>query len=84
MVNASQAITDEYYYNENIIDDRSFPPHLSLHICTVPHDGTQQVVDDLRALVERVGQPDIHPIGIEPSYGGYVMLNIERTAEMIT
>jgi hypothetical protein len=83
VVNASQAITDEYYYNENIIDERCFPPHLSLHICTVPSGEIPHIVDELRALIERVGLPCINPIGVESSYGGYVMLNVERTAELI-
>ncbi|MGH4013889.1 MAG: 2'-5' RNA ligase family protein [Pseudonocardiaceae bacterium] len=83
VISASQAITDEYYYNENVIDDKEFPPHLSLHICTVPHDRIQQIVDDLRVLIERIDLPDINPVSIEASYGGYVMLNVERTAELM-
>lgn len=83
VVNASQAITDEYYYNKNVIDDQCFPPHLSLHICTVPYDEIPQIVDDLRALIERVGLPRISPIGVESSYGGYVMVNVERTTQLI-
>ncbi len=83
VVNASQTITDEYYYNENVIDERSFPPHLSLHICTVPHDKIPQIVSDLRALIERVGLPHINPTAVESSCGGYVMLNVERTAQLM-
>lgn len=84
VVNASQTITDEYYYNENIIDDKNFPPHLSLHICTVPHEKLRQVIGSLGALVDSIGLPDINPSGIEPSSGGYVMLRVERTAELMT
>lgn len=83
VVSASQAITDEFYYNENVIDDSSFPPHMSLHICTVPQETIQQVVDELGALVGRSDLPNINPVGIEPSHGGYVMLNIERTTEIM-
>lgn len=83
VIRASQAITDEFYYNENIIDDKSFPPHLSLHICTVPKGNVQQVVDGLDALAGRIDLPDINPVGIEPSHGGYVMLNIERATEIM-
>ncbi len=84
VIRASQAITDEFYYNENIIDDKTFPPHLSLHICTVPQGKVQQVIDELGALAGRVDLSDINPLGIEPSYGGYVMLSIERTTEIMT
>ena len=84
VISASQEITEEYYYNENVIDAKEFPPHLSLHICTVPHDMIQRVVDHLRVLTERIDLPDINPVGIEPSYGGYVMLNVERTTELMT
>jgi hypothetical protein len=83
VVRASQVITDEFYYNENIIDDRTFPPHVSLHICTVLQDRVQQIVDELGALAGKIDLPDISPLGIEPSHGGYVMLNIERTTEIM-
>lgn len=83
VVHASQAITDEFYYNENVIDGKTFPPHLSLHICTVPQETIQQVVDELGTLTQRIDLPDINPVGIEPSHGGYVMLNIERTTEIM-
>lgn len=83
VIRASQAITDEFYYNENVIDDKEFPPHLSLHICTVPREKIQQLVDGLGTLTESIDLPDINPVGIEPSYGGYVMLNVERTTEIM-
>jgi hypothetical protein len=83
VVNASQAITDEYYYNENVIDGRAFPPHLSLHICTVHHDKIMQIDNDLCALIEQVGLPHINPTAVESSFGGYVMLNVERTAQLM-
>jgi 2'-5' RNA ligase superfamily len=82
VVEASQAITDEYYYNANIIDTEQFPPHLSLHICTVPRDAIPQITADLAALTAATGLPDLTPIGVEPTNGGYVMLNIEATAEI--
>ena len=83
VVNASQAITDEYYYNENVIDERNFPPHLTLHICTVPHDKIPQMANGLRALIEQVDLPNINPTEVESSCGGYVMLNVERTAQLM-
>jgi 2'-5' RNA ligase superfamily len=82
VIDASQAITDEFCYNANVIDDTMFPPHLSLHICTVPHDTLSQVVDSLKALAT-ADLPDLVPIGVERADGGYVMLNIEPTAELM-
>jgi 2'-5' RNA ligase superfamily len=83
IVRASQAITDEYYYNENIIDERTFPPHLSLHICTLPASTVDKAVTDLRDLVTEVDLPAIVPTGVSRSYGGYIMVNIDRTAEIM-
>lgn len=83
VVRTSQAITDEFYYNQNIIDDKEFPPHLSLHICTIPKDAVQKVAVEVGELVERIDLPDINPIGVEPAYGGYVMLSVERTTEIM-
>lgn len=84
VVSASQAITDEFPYNENVIDEKVFPPHLSLHICTVPGDRIAQVVVGLRALAEGADLPDITPTGVGPADGGYVMVGVERTAEIMT
>lgn len=50
VINASQAITDEFYDNPNIIDAKTFPPHLSLHICTVPRTSLSQVTAILQPL----------------------------------
>lgn len=60
VVRANQAITDEFSYNQNIIDENYFPPHLSLLICTVPRDEIDQVVVDLRALAEEPICPTSH------------------------
>jgi hypothetical protein len=75
VIDASQEITDEFYYNNNVIDAKTFPPHVSLLICTVPRDTLQQVIADLEA-VSKVGLPELTPTGIERSDGGYVMLDI--------
>jgi hypothetical protein len=82
VIGASQAITDEFYYNKNIVDDKAFPPHLSLHICTIPRNTVNQVAAALRALVSGC-LPDINPVAVEPSGGGYVMLSAERTPALI-
>ena len=82
VIAASQAITDEFYYNENVIDDKTFPPHLSLHICTVPRSAVSQLAITLEALAS-AGLPDIKPVAVEPSRGGYVMLSAERTPALM-
>jgi len=83
VIDASRSITDEYFHNANVIDDKKFPPHLSLHICTVPRDTLSQVIDGLKTLAS-ANLPDLVPVGVEPADGGYVMLNIEPTDELMT
>ncbi len=82
VIAASQAITDEFYDNANIIDSKTFPPHLSLHICTIPRAALSQVTATLQTLVAS-GLPDIIPVVIEPARGGYVMLSVERTPALM-
>jgi hypothetical protein len=48
---SGREITDEFYYNGNIIDGKIFPPHVSLHICTVPKDAVERVAETLGVLV---------------------------------
>jgi hypothetical protein len=81
VIGASQAITDEYYDNANVIDEKKFPPHVSLHICTIPRDSVAQVAESLRALAASL--PGLLPTGVERADGGYVMLDIERTDELV-
>jgi hypothetical protein len=82
VITASQAITDEFCYNENVIDARTFPPHLSLHICAIPRDSLSQVTSALQPLA-MARLPDITPVAVEPARGGYVMLSVERTAGLM-
>lgn len=82
VITASQAITDEFYYNANIIDAKTFPPHLSLHICTIPRTALNQVTAAVEPLTA-VGLPDITPTGVEPTRGGYIMLTIERSSVLV-
>lgn len=80
VINASQAITDEYYDNANIIDEKRFPPHASLHICTIPRETVEQVTKSMRALA---ALPELVSTGVERADGGYVMLNIKRTDDLV-
>lgn len=81
VIYASQTITDEYYYNQNVIDDKKFPPHVSLLICPIPRNGIVQVADNLRSLAGKL--PDLTPAGVELTDSGYVMLAIELTDELV-
>jgi hypothetical protein len=81
VIDASQAITDEYYDNANVIDEKTFPPHVSLHICTVPRGSLAQLGESMRALAAAL--PELIPTGVERADGGYVMLNIERTDDLV-
>jgi hypothetical protein len=81
-VAASQAITDEFYYNANVVDAKKYPPHLSLHICPVPADALEAVGAAVVELATK-GLPELRIAGVEPASGGYVMLNVERTAEIM-
>jgi 2'-5' RNA ligase superfamily len=82
VISASQAITDEFCYNANVIDSQTFPPHLSLHICTIPGPGLGEVTNALERLAADA-LPEITPAGVEPATGGYVMLNIERSPALM-
>jgi hypothetical protein len=82
VITASQAITDEFCYNENVIDAKCFPPHLSLHICTLPRAALGQVTAELKVLAA-ADLPDITPVTVERASGGYVMLSIERTSVLM-
>lgn len=82
VITASQAITDEYCYNANIIDAKTFPPHLSLHICTIPRTALDQVTAAVEPLTT-AGLPHLTPTGVEPARGGYVMLTIERSPALV-
>jgi len=81
VIDASQAITDEYYDNSNVIDEKTFPPHVSLHICTVPRESVPHLAESMRALAGAL--PELVPTGVERSDGGYVMLDIERTDGLV-
>jgi hypothetical protein len=82
VITASQIITAQFSYNANVIDARTFPPHLSLLICTIPRAALAALSADLEVLAA-AGLPDIAAITVEPSRSGYVMLTVERTPELL-
>lgn len=82
VITASQVITGEFSYNANVIDARTFPPHLSLLICAIPRAAVASVTADLKVLAA-AGLPDIAALTVEPSGSGYVMLTVQRTPELM-
>src|ERR1039457_4383945 len=82
VVTTSQVITGEFSHNANVIDARTFPPHLSLLICTIPRAALAALGADLEVLAA-AGLPDIAAITVEPSHSGYVMLTVERPPELL-
>jgi 2'-5' RNA ligase superfamily len=83
VIMASQAVTDQFCCNANVIDATTFPPHVSLHICAVPRAALRQLTVTLEA-VAAAGLPAVIPGGVEPASGGYVMLGVQRTPELMT
>jgi 2'-5' RNA ligase superfamily len=82
VITASQVITGEFSYNANVIDASTFPPHLSLLICTLPRASLAAVAADL-TVAAAAGLPDIAALTVEPSRSGYVMLTVERTPRLM-
>jgi hypothetical protein len=82
VVTASQAITGRFPHNANIIDATAFPPHLSLHICTLPQATLAEVTTGLKEGTA-AGLPDIAATTVEPSSSGYVMLTVDRTPQLM-
>ncbi len=82
VVDASQAITNVYAGNRNIIDSKRFPPHISLHICAIPATTVGVVTEALGRLAEN-GLPQAVPTGPAVATGGYVMLGIGRTSALL-
>lgn len=82
VVDASQAITSVYASNQNIIDSKIFPPHISLHICAIPAVTVGAVTEALGRLAAN-GLPEAVPTGAVATTGGYVMLGIDRTAALL-
>lgn len=82
VVDASQAITNVYASNQNIIDSEIFPPHISLHICAIPAATVGVVTEALERLAEN-GLPQAVPTGPVATTGGYVMLGIDRTPALL-
>lgn len=82
IVKASAAITAEMP-NRNVIDTEQFPPHLSLHICTIPNDRLAGMFAQLRATVPYDQLATPLTLGqLREGAGGYVTLDLAITAAL--
>lgn len=76
IVKASAAITN-VMANKNIIDADRFPPHASLHICTIPNDRLSTLFADLDATIpETAPTTSVRPGRLREGSSGYVTLDL--------
>ncbi len=80
IISASQAVTG-LFQNQNIIDAERFPPHASLHICTIP---TGRLEDLFRLLRSSITSPHpvLKPLHLKAGSGGYITLQLQITPEI--
>lgn len=82
VISASQEVT-VYHDNLNVIDADRFPPHVTLHICTVPSARLPSLFERLERTATQIRLlPDLEPAGLTTS-GGYVTLDIARTPDLM-
>jgi len=77
VINASQAISRQFT-NQNIIDNDTFPPHASLHICTIPKDQLSIFLDMIDHIVEK-SLPELVPVEVIKGSAGYISLGLTIT-----
>ena len=80
VIKASKAVT-ALYDNDNMIDATRFPPHASVHICSIPRSGIAELA---RLILESVGStpkilPVLAPDRVIAGSGGYVSVGLEIT-----
>ena len=79
VIDASQAITKQFR-NYNIIDAEQFPPHLSIHICTIPHDNLSLFSND--AVILNSSRINLKPICVSMTSGGYISFKVENSTDI--
>lgn len=83
IIRASKEITDRYH-NDNIIDAHQFPPHISLHICTIQMNAVEDLQHNLTKAAENdVTFPMIETGTVTRGSAGYVGLNVRRTPQLM-
>jgi hypothetical protein len=82
VIAASQEITQRFD-NRNVIDRQRFPPHLSLHIATIPAHKVLEFLDIVANATEALDRtPMLIPEELEEGTAGYVSLRISITPEV--
>lgn len=82
VVKASAAITAEMP-NRNVIDTERFPPHLSLHICTIPDDRLTRMFAWLGATAPRPELAAPLTLGeLREGTDGYITLDLATSAAL--
>jgi hypothetical protein len=84
VIRASQSITDEYYYNSNVIDADKYPPHVSLHICTIRVDLLPSLEEEISSIWAESEVSTLKPVDVSPASGGYIMLYLERSEALVS
>lgn len=80
IISASQAVTARFR-NQNIIDAEKFPPHASLHICSIPTGRLEEFSELLRSSAA-VTTPVLKPVELKMGSSGYLTLKLEITPEI--
>ncbi len=83
IIRASQAITDRHE-NSNIIDADRFPPHLSLHICTVPRSSMEEIASTFDGVDPGSFLPRVSLSGVVKGSRGYIHIGAKRTSELMS
>lgn len=79
VIDASQAITQQFR-NNNIIDADRFPPHLSLHICTIPKNNLSLFANDVVLSNSKI--VSLKPTRLSMASSGYISLEVEKSPEI--
>ena len=80
VINASQAIT-KLFRNQKIIDSETFPPHASLHICTISGGRLKDFAELLRSTFN-ASLPVLRPTRLRMGSSGYVTLDLDITPQI--
>ncbi len=76
VIDASQAITQRFR-NNNIIDADRFPPHISLHICTIPNNNLSLFTNDVVLSNSKI--VSLKPTRLSMASSGYIFLEVEKS-----
>lgn len=82
VIQASQEITRRYD-NANIIDAQTYPPHVSLHICYIPHRSLDSLLESVSDLAAGQSHPlHLRGLRVEKGSKGYVSVRVSRDTKV--